>query len=106
MQNKLNVGSNDSSIGEKIQSEFERSAKFTAAYYKNPYFQTQVTTCIRKMDFLIKAISNVNLCKERYPKNLLCLGSSLSQLIEVLFEINFSVDKIIPTVESLKHINK
>jgi hypothetical protein len=57
------------------------------------------------MEYLIKAISNVSFCKEFYPQNQLCLGISLSQLIEALFEINFPVDKIIPTVDSLKIMN-
>ena len=72
----------------------------------NPQFQAQVALCMQKMEYLIKALTNVSLSQERYPSNELCLGSSLSQLIDVLFEINFPVIKIKPTVDSLKLINR
>lgn len=107
MQNKaLAVGARNNFVSEKIQSEFEKVVKLSTSYSKNPQFQSQVTLCIQKMDYLIEAITNVNLSLERYPSNDLCFGSSLSQLIEVLFEIKFPVDKMIPTVDSLKHINR
>jgi hypothetical protein len=47
----------------------------------------------------------VSLSQEMYRSNELCLGSSLSQLIDVLFEINFPVINIKPTVDSLMLIN-
>jgi hypothetical protein len=71
----------------------------------NPQFQAQVAFCMQKMEYLIKSLTNVSLSQERYPSNELCLGSSLSQLIDVLFEINFPVINIKPTVDSLMLIN-
>ena len=71
----------------------------------NPQFQAQVALCMQKMEYLIKALANVSLSQERYPSNELCIGSSLSQLIDVLFEINFPVFNIKPTVDSLMLIN-
>jgi hypothetical protein len=50
---------------------------------------------------LISAITTVNLS----PSNGLYFGYSLSQLLEILFEINFSAKKIIPIMDSLKLIN-
>jgi hypothetical protein len=39
MQNKtLAVGARNNSVGEKIQSEFEKVVKFNTIYFKNPQF--------------------------------------------------------------------